>query len=137
MAVVLHTSNSLSAFLGSFTTYHFEKLSKNIMCIVRTWCCLRVELYAQHRFVSEPQAFERVIVQAFVSDFHFVGIQISSRDTVIMILRGDENCAIPQILNGMIPAMMTKLEFVCVRAKCTPDELMPETDSKNGDTVVK
>ena len=114
-----------------FTFYHFEKFTKNIMRIMRTRCSFGMELHAEDRFVFHSQTFERVIVQTFVGDFHFVFIQIAFGDAVIMILRSDKNFADWQILNGMISAVMTKLETVCIRSKRAPDELMSETNSKD------
>ncbi len=68
-----------------------------------------MKLHAEDRFIFHPQTFERVIVQAFVSDLHFVEIQITNRNTVIMILCSDQNFSTWQILDRMIPAMMTEL----------------------------
>jgi hypothetical protein len=51
--------------------YHLEKLSKNIMRIMRARRGFGMELYAQHRSVFHSQSFERVIVQTLVSDFYF------------------------------------------------------------------
>ena len=49
-----------------------------------------MELHAEDRFIFQSQTFQRVIVQTFVGDFHFVLIQIPFGDTIIMILRSDQ-----------------------------------------------
>ena len=56
------------------------------MCVVRARGRLGVELYAQHRFVFQTDALQRVIVQAFISDFYFLGVEIALRYAIIMIL---------------------------------------------------
>ena len=116
---------------SSFILHHFKELAKNIMRVVRTRRGFRVELHAGDRLVLHSQTFKRVIVQAFVGDFHFVFIQVAFGDAVIMVLRGDENLSAWQVLNGMIPAVMTKLEAVGIRTERAPDELMTEANAKH------
>ncbi len=101
------------------------------MRVMRAWRGLGVELHAQDRFMLESQPFQRIIVQTFVSNFNFIRIQITSSHTIIMVLRGDENFTRWQMLNGMIPAMMSKLEAVCLRSQCASDQLVSKTDSEN------
>jgi hypothetical protein len=74
-----------------FTPNHFEKLAKDIMRVMRTRRGLGMELHAEDGFVFHPQPFKRVIVQTFIRNFHFVFVQVACGDTVVMILRGDEN----------------------------------------------
>ena len=50
----------------------------------------------------ELQTFQRIIVQTFVSNFHFIQIQITRGNTIIMILCSNEHLTRRQILNGMI-----------------------------------
>ena len=83
-----------------------------------------MELHAQDRFVFKTQAFKRTVVQAQVSDFNFGCIEVAGRDAVIMILCGDENFTRWQMLNGMIPAVMSEREAVRIRAQRASDQLM-------------
>src|SRR5262245_37732801 len=79
----------LARFIDTF--HQLEKLTKDNMRLLWTRRRLGMELHTKNRFVLHPQTFERVIVQAFVGNFHFSFIQVSFSDTIIMILRGDEN----------------------------------------------
>jgi hypothetical protein len=73
-----------------------------------------MELHTEDRFVFHPQTFDGMIVQAFVSDFHFIFVQVAFGNAVVMILRGDEHFPARQVLDRMVPTMMTELEFMSI-----------------------
>src|SRR5512138_869938 len=115
-----------------FTSYQFEKLSKNIVRVMRTRGGFGMELHAEYGFVLQAKAFERIIVQALVRDLHFGRIQITFRNTIIMILGCDQNFTRWQMTHGVISAVMTKLEPVRICAERASDQLVTETDTENG-----
>lgn len=91
------------------------------MRVMRTRRGLGMELHAKDWFVLYADSFQRVIVQTFIRDLHIVFVQVACGDTVVMILRGDENLPRWQMLDGMIPAMMSELEAVGIRSEGTTD----------------
>jgi hypothetical protein len=98
-----------------FTPDHVEEVAKNIMRVMWTRRRLRMKLNAEHWFLLHPNTFQRVVVQTFVRDLHFVFVQVTRGDAVVMVLGGDENLTRWQMLNGMIPAVMSELEAVGIR----------------------
>src|SRR6266542_3337530 len=74
-----------------FTFDHIEKLTKNIVRVMRTRRGFGMELHTEDWFVFHAQALKRVIVQTFVSDLYFIFVQVAFSDTVIMILGSDQN----------------------------------------------
>src|SRR4026209_1716440 len=109
MAAALRVPRDRSVPADSWISHHSEKLTKDIMRIMRTRRRFGVELYTQHRLIFQPQTLERIIVQALIRNFHFLWIQVCRGNTIVMILRRDENFTSGKILNRVIPTMMPEL----------------------------
>src|SRR6476660_4776164 len=104
-----------------FLLHDCKEFPKNIMRVMRTRPGFRMELHTENRLVFYSQAFERVIVQTFICDFHFLWIQVAFGNTIIVILRSDQHLSAWQILNGVISAMMAKLESMGLCSQCPSD----------------
>src|SRR5262249_4417328 len=129
-SVTSHAIASLLTHHCAFFIHQPKEFSKNIMPIMRTRPGFGMELNSEDRLLFHSQTFERAIIQTSVSDFHFLWIQVGFFHAIIVFLGCDKHPPAWQILNGMISAMMSKFEFVCVRAKRTANQLMTETNSK-------
>ncbi len=79
--------------------------------------CLRMVLHAEKRQGAMAQALERAVVQVDVSELDFALVDRVRIDSIIVVVRSDLHLAGLRLLYGMVPSMMSKLEFVSLAAK--------------------
>jgi len=78
----------------------------------------RVILDAEQRQVPVPQSFQSRVIQIYVREFDLTVWQRVWIDGKIMVVRRDFNLASGQLLHGMVPAMMAKLQFEGLATEC-------------------
>ena len=106
------------------------------MRIVRAWRGFGVELHAEDGPMKHSHPFQGLVVQAAMGKFNQAWIEAFGYNSIIMVLSGDQYFSGAQVLNRMIPAMVTELEALGLSTQRPPDQLMPETDAKNGNSAV-
>src|SRR5580700_9013650 len=89
--------------------HHLDEIFEEVERIVRPGCGFRMILYTEHRMISMPEAFERIVVQIGVSNFDFVEIERVGIDREAVIMRRDLDFARNFINDRMIPAAMAEL----------------------------
>ena len=86
-------------------------------------------LDCHHLLFFVAHASAGAIVQVDVRHFYafWQRVRINS---VVMILAGDLNATAFHMPNGMVPAVVPKLELESARAECLANHLMAHADSK-------
>ena len=100
------------------------------MRIMRPRARLRVILHAEHRIALVLQPRERVVVQIHMR-LHNVVWQARRIHIEVMILRRTLNLARLEILDRMIPAVVSELQLVRLPAQRQPEQLMPQADPEH------
>src|ERR1700683_587570 len=84
----------------------------------------------EKRYADATQSLDGVVVEIYVREFGAAAHRLRI-DGETVILRSDFHPAGTQILDRMIRAMMTEVQFVGFAAKREPKNLMAEADSEN------
>src|ERR1700683_4384108 len=79
-----------------------------------------------------PQPFQSRIIQIHVRELNFTLRQRIGIDREVVIVRRDLNLSRSQLLHWMIPAVVPKLQLEGLPAKCDANELVSETNAKDG-----
>jgi len=99
---------------------------------VRAGAGFGVVLHAEERQGAVAEAFESVVVEVDVGEVDFGGVEGVGIDREVVIVAGDLDLAGVVALNGMIAAVVTKLELVGFAAEGEADELMAQADAEDG-----
>ena len=89
-------------------------------------------LHGKEGLLRMPQAFNRPVVQVEMGDFRPL-LQRIDIDTETMILRRNFNLPGGEVHHRLVAPMMTEFEFIGLPAKRQTQNLVSETDAKQGD----
>src|SRR2546430_11164081 len=92
---------------------------------------LGVILHGQHRLALVPETFQRLVVEIDVRVLDLVRVQRIGIDRKAVILRRDLHAPAAKILDRMIAAAMSELQFVRAAAEREAEELMTEADAED------
>ena len=104
--------------------HHPHKILEQVVRIMRTRRRLWVVLHGEQRQIPVPHAFERVVIQIHVRQFHFALRQRIGIDGEVMVMRCNLDLAARQLLHRMISAMMAKFELKGLAAERDAGQLM-------------
>src|ERR1051325_2487258 len=92
--------------------HQLEKLTKQVIRIVWARGCFRMVLHTKrgHRAMLEP--FDSIVVQIDMRNRDIVQVQTFRIHCESVILCGDFDLLSFDIKNGMVSAMMSKLQFI-------------------------
>src|SRR5258707_12541020 len=91
----------------------------------------RMILDGEHGKVAVPQSFKSRVIRFDVRELDFTVRQRVWIDGKIMVVRRGFNIARGQLLHGMVPAMMAKLQLEGLATERDTGELMTQTDPEN------
>src|SRR4051812_41351825 len=106
--------------------HHLDEILKQIMRIMRSRRSLGVILHAEQWHVAMAQAFQRVVVQVDVRQFHLALRQRVRINGKVMVVGGDLDLAALQLLYRMIPTMVAEFKLEGFSAKRQAGELMSQ-----------
>jgi hypothetical protein len=122
----LNKECSLAAFVD-----HRGELGEEVFRVVRAGGGLRVILNAQHRGLSVAHAFDGAIIEVDVGDLN-IARKARWIDRKTVILAGDGHLAVAQVFDGLVAAAMAELELEGLASVGMSEDLMSQTDGKNG-----
>ena len=115
---------------------HFVKEEREkVVCVVRSGRRLRMILDAKDRACLVAKPFDRPVIQIGVGNFDVIRYR-GGINRKPMVLRRDFDLSRVKILDRMIAAPMTKLQFVGGRAHRLSEYLMPEANAKGRDARI-
>ncbi len=115
--------------LSSF--HQCQKLSKQILAVVRTGGGFGMILHAEGRQFAVPDAFDRLIVQIDVRDFR-VARAATPHPSEAVVLRGDLHLAGAAIQHRLVGAAMAELQLVDFPPQRQAQQLLAQTDAEDG-----
>ena len=95
-----------------------------------------MELHAPDRPTLDTQALDRLVVERFVGDDD-VGLALGSLDCEAVVLARHEHAARLGLEHRMVRAAMAEAQLVRVETDCSGQQLMAETDAKDGHTKLE
>ena len=90
-----------------------------------------VVLHAEERQRAVAQAFQRLVVEVYVGQFHFIRVDRVGVDGEVVVVSGYLHLAGGVVANRVIAAMVAELKLVGLAAKRQSGKLMAEADSKD------
>src|ERR1035438_7268768 len=122
-------SPSLKRESSSFPLpHHPPEIMEKVMRIMRSWRRFRVVLHAEQRQRLVAQAFQRLVVQVYVGQFHFAQVDRVRIDGEVMIVGRDLHLAGRVVLYRMISAVVPEFQLVGAPAQREASELVAQED---------
>src|SRR5256885_13746805 len=126
----------MSVRLGTAALLHHRcEAVEEIADVVRPGACLGVSLEAERRPVGARETLEASVEERYVG-----GLEVRRErvriDREAVILAGDDDRSLLQILHRVVRAMMPELHLHGPRPGCEPHELVAEADPESRNTGV-
>jgi hypothetical protein len=115
--------------------HHVSELGEEVVGVVRSRRGFGVILDTEEGQLFVAHAFVSVVIEIEVGDFDVAGGERFGIDAEAVILRGDFDFLVEQVLNGMIGAVVAEFQFKGLAAERQSTELMAEADAENGDAA--
>src|SRR5471030_2597333 len=111
--------------------HELYKIVEQITRIVRTGRGFRMVLHAEDRMVAQPEAFERLIVEIHVRDFHVARVERIRVHREAVIVRRDLHLLRYFVAHRMVGAAVAEFQLIGLAAKREPQQLVPQADAED------
>src|SRR5690349_8754737 len=133
MMRMLLRSVRLGILLSLFVSLHeCREAIEEVADVVRAGRSLRMALEAERGLVDAGEALERVVEQAYVRGTQ-VGRQALLVDRESVVLAGDADATVVQVLDRMVRAVVAELHLEGLRPRGQRHDLVAKADAENRD----
>src|SRR5215211_7004008 len=108
-----------------------HEIVEKIAGVVWTRRGFGVVLDAEYRMISQPESFERLVVEIDVGDLGVCGVERFGIDGETVIVRGDLDFVSQLVDDRMVRAAMAKFHLVSLAADREAEDLVAQADSED------